>query len=327
MTMDLRLAVYELAAQHQLDASAMQRLQQCAGLHREPAGLSVWLLRGVAILAAALGGFGIILWVAANWETFGRFGRFALLQGFFVVMCLGALWRPAARSPLCLLAWLAIGGLFAYFGQTYQTGADPWQLFALWAVLSAPLCWSARSDVLWTPWALVAMTAISLWVHAHAGYRWRVEGADLPVHVIGWSAAVLLALMLSPLLRRWTGAGLWALRMTLVLLIFLITTTAFLGLFETLVAPHYWLALLVLSGVAVVLSVPQFYELFGLSAVGLSLNILIVAGLARVMLKGQQSDLTNVLSILGFTAAGLLAVTVHMILRLSHRRQREGASA
>ena len=31
---------------------------------------------------------------------------------------------------MALLAMLNIGGLFAFFGQTFQTGADPWQLFA-----------------------------------------------------------------------------------------------------------------------------------------------------------------------------------------------------
>ena len=84
-------------------------------------------------------------------------------------MAVGAAWRPAARAPLALLALLGIGGLFAYFGQTYQTGADPWQLFAWWAALALPLCLGVRSDVLWAPWAAVAVGAISLWVHAHTG--------------------------------------------------------------------------------------------------------------------------------------------------------------
>ena len=87
---------------------------------------------------------------------------------------------------------LGIGALFAYFGQTYQTGADPWQLFALWAVLALPLCLGARSDVLWAPWALVVVTAISLWTHAHLGHRWRVQPEDLRTHALAWLLAVLL---------------------------------------------------------------------------------------------------------------------------------------
>ena len=162
--MDLRSGLAQLAAEHRLDAAAMRRLQAIAGLgdgaqqpRRERRGF-------VAVLAAALGGLGVVFWVAANWQTLGRFGRFALLEGFVLAMCVGALWKPAARAPLGLVALLAIGALFAYFGQTYQTGADPWQLFAVWALLSLPLCIAARSDVLWAPWALVVMTGISLWV-------------------------------------------------------------------------------------------------------------------------------------------------------------------
>jgi hypothetical protein len=173
---------------HRLDADATRRLHELAGLDGEPPALAGLLPRGIAVLAAALGGLGLIFWIAANWETLGRFGRFALLQGVFLAACAGALWRPAARQPLLLLALLAIGGLFAYFGQTCQTGADPWQLFALWAGLALPLAVAVRSDVLWAPWALVAMSAVSQWVHAHTGHRWRAEPHDLQAHAIGWAA-------------------------------------------------------------------------------------------------------------------------------------------
>src|SRR5256714_11040396 len=159
--------------------------------------------RLAALAAATLGGLGVILWIAANWDTLGRFGRFALLQGIVVVMCAGALARPAARAPLALLALFAIGGLFAYFGQTYQTGADAWQLFAWWAVLALPLCLGVRSDLLWAPWALVAMSAVSLWVQAHTGHRWRVQPDDLVAHLLGGPAAgPVLAMLSGPARRR-----------------------------------------------------------------------------------------------------------------------------
>jgi uncharacterized membrane protein len=163
--MNLRLGLYDVAVRHQLDAEAFRRLQAIAGLRDEPDAIARWLPRVVAVLAAALAGLGIILWIAANWDTLGRFGRFALLQGLVLAMGLGALLRPSARAPLALLAMLGIGGLFAYFGQTYQTGADPWQLFALWAALALPLCIAVKSDVLWAPWALVAMSGVSLWTY------------------------------------------------------------------------------------------------------------------------------------------------------------------
>ena len=74
-------------------------------------------------------------------------------------------------------------------------------------MLALPLCLGARSDVLWAPWALVVMTAISLWTHAHLGHRWRVQPEDLRAHALAWLLAVLLVAALSRPLQRFTGAG------------------------------------------------------------------------------------------------------------------------
>lgn len=323
--MDLRLALYDLIARHRLDAGAGSALQQLAGLEREPAHLAPRLRRGAAVLAAALGGLGLIMWIAANWETLGRFGRFALIQGLFLAVCAGALWRPAARVPLALLALLAIGGLFAYFGQTYQTGADPWQLFALWALLALPLCLAVRSDVLWSPWALVAMTGVSLWVHAHTGHRWRVRSEDLPAYALGWGAAMALTAALAAPLRPYTGAGLWALRTALLLGAAGVALTALGALFDRYIAPQYWLALLLLGGAAVALGRPRWYDIFGLSALALGLNVLLVGGLAHALFAGKGSDVIGALLLLGLFAACLLAGTVGLILR--QWRSRGGAEA
>lgn len=319
--MDIRLGLYELAAAHRLDAAAMARLEHLAGLRDEPPGVRRRLPGGVAVLGVALGGLGLIFWIAANWETLGRFGRFALLQGLVEVMCVGAMWRPAARAPLGLLALLGVGGLFAYFGQTYQTGADPWQLFALWATLTLPLCLALRSDVVWAPWALVAMTGISLWVQAHTGHRWRVEPEDLRVHAIGGLAAGVVTIALGSLWRRYTGAGVWAQRTALTLAVVMITTTALGGLFHESVAPHYWMGLVLLIAMSVVLAQPRSFEVFGLSAAALGVNTLLVVGLARLLLDRIHNDaLIGSLLIVGLAAAGLLAATVSGVMRLARRQ-------
>ena len=117
---------------------------------------------GAAVLDAAIGGLGILFWIAANWPSLSHFGRFALLEVVLICMLLGACYRPGARMPLALPGFLICGGLCASIGQTYQTGADPWQLFALWAALTLPLCLGLRHDVLWTAWTVVALTAALL---------------------------------------------------------------------------------------------------------------------------------------------------------------------
>ncbi|MBW3498260.1 MULTISPECIES: DUF2157 domain-containing protein [unclassified Janthinobacterium] len=319
--MDLRLAVYQLASAHALDAQQTRQLQEVAGFQREPARLAHWLPRGVAVLGAALLGMGLICWVAANWEDFGRMGRFALLQGMFAAACVGAFAVPKARVPLLLLALLAIGGLFAYFGQTYQTGADPWQLFALWAVLALPLCFVARSDVLWTPWMLVLSTAVTLWMQAHVRHSWRIDSSDLSIFLSGWLAVLLACAFVSPLLARWTGAGSWALRLGLVLATILITGTAVSALFGNEIESPYWAGLGLLLVAGVLLATGRFFDVFGLSAVALGINTLLVGGLTHVLFNGH-GDGVGALTVLGLLAAVLLALTVQGIL---WRTRREAA--
>lgn len=317
--MNLRLGLYELAARHRLDGRAAQRLQELAGLHDEPAAAARCLPRGLAVLAAALGGLGLLLWVAANWGELGRVARFALLQGTLAATGLGAAALPRARVPLGLLALLAIGGLWAYFGQTYQTGADAWQLFALWAALALPLCWAARSDALWAPWAVVAMTAIALWSQAHAGHRWGVLPQDLAVDAAAWLAAALLVGLLSPAGQRHTGAGVWSLRTAVALMVPQVTLQATAGLFAPHVAPQYALGLLLLAGMAGVFARVAF-DVFALSAVALGINGLLVAGLARLLFdQPRRGDQTDELLVLSLVAAGLLAATVNLILQLARR--------
>lgn len=324
--MNTRLALHELVRQHGLQRPAAQALFDAAGLDAEPPAVRRWLWPAVAVLAAALLGLGVILWLAANWESLGRAGRFALLQGVVVAMGVGAALRPALRPALGLLALLCIGGLFAYFGQTYQTGADAWQLFAVWAVLALPLCLGARSDVLWAPWALVVMTGISLWTFAHTGHRWRVEPQDLNVYTMAWAAAVLTVLALSPIAAPWTGAGPWAMRTAATLGVVAVTISAIGALFHKGVASHYPLALLLFGVSAAALAQRRAFEIFTLSAVALGLNTLLVTGLARWIFDLGGRDYVGKLLLLGLVAAGLLAVSVSLILKLARRYAVEDAA-
>lgn len=326
--MNIRLRLYDLAQEHRLDAGGLRRLFALAGLTAEPETVAQRLPRIVAVLAAALLGLGIILWIAANWSTLGRFGRFALLEGVVAAMALGAMLQPAARVPLALLAMLAIGGLFAYFGQTYQTGADPWQLFALWAALALPLCVALRSDVLWAPWALVAMSGVSLWTYAHAGHGWRAGPDDLRAHGFGWIAALFVTAVLSPALARFTGAGAWAMRTAATLAITMITSSALSAALGNHGALQYWLGLTILLVAIAIFALPEMFDLYTLSTAALSVNVLIVVGVANVLFKNiHGGDAIGVLLMLGLLAAALLAGTVSGILRLARLRAAIGDDA
>jgi uncharacterized membrane protein len=274
---------------------------------------------GMAVLGGTLLGLGLIFWIAANWDALGRFGRFAVLQATVLAMGLGALWRPTWRAPLALLVLLAIGGLFAHFGQTYQTGADPWQLFALWAALTLPLALSARSDIVWAPWVLVAFTGIALWIQAHTGHRWRVQPDDLAVHLAGWAAALAVVVSIGTVGRGLSGAGPWSLRTAVTLAVIVVTGTALGGLFSQSVGTHYVFGLVVLAVIVLAFVPRRQFDVFALSAAALGLNVLIVAGLARALFEIGGGDAIARLLLLGAAAAGLLAASVTAILRLARR--------
>lgn len=319
--MNLRLVLFEWAAARGLEAAASRRLQQLAGFGAEPEGLRTNLARGFAVLAAALAGFALVMWVAANWATFGRVGRFALVQTAVAVLGLGAWAWPAARAPLGLAGLFAIGALFALFGQTYQTGADPWQLFALWALLAVPLCLGVRSDVVWTPWVVIAMAGVSLWASAHTGQRvWRgVDGAGATVHLAAWAMSLLLVLLAGPPWRGRTGAGVWALRTAITLAAFGITLSALIGLFGDDIDLLYPLGVLLAGGAVWGLSQRAAFDVYALSAVVLAFDALLVCGLGRLLFDGAGAEPIGASLLLSVVAAALLALSVRWVMRVFQR--------
>jgi uncharacterized membrane protein len=319
--MNIRMALLERAAAAGLPAGPLRTLLGAAALDEPPAGLAARTARGLAVAAGALAGFALVLWIAANWATFGRTGRFALLQAAVLVPGVAAWAWPQARSALALLAFLATGALWAFFGQTYQTGADAWQLFALWAGLGLPLALGVRSDVVWMPWVVVAVTAVVLWMEASGLSGWRgLRAGGLPLTLAAWCALIGLVLALGPLGRRVTGAGAWAMRTAVVLTAVVISLRGLMALFESDGDPLYFCALALFAAAAVVLSRRAFFDLFALSAVALALDALLVAGFARVLLDGSGArDSAGIWLLLGLLAAGVLAASVQAVMHVARK--------
>jgi uncharacterized membrane protein len=320
--MTSRVHLYQLAQAQKLSADAARQLESLAGLSTEPAQAAQSWWPTVRLLAAGLLGFGLILWVAANWDALGRWGQFALLQGW---VTLGAVlaWRIAAlRVPMGLICLLGIGALFAYFGQTYQTGADPWQLFALWAALALPLCLGCRSDVLWLPWGVIASTAIGLWTTTQTGYSWRADPGDLGIHALAWGMLLALAFSLGPMTWRWTGAGLWSYRAMVFAVATSITVAAAPAVFDSYDVSHYWMGLLFLLAFGLVTTSLRWFDIFGTCAIVFCLDLILMAGLMRLILPSWSGNWLGSLFILGLALAALLAATASGIMRL-HRRHRD----
>lgn len=316
----MNIRLYELARRQGLSAAAFARLKTLA--MPELADISTPLRKILPLLAAALAGFGIIMWLAANWDDLGRSGKFILLQSALLGCGVLACWLPRARLAFCALLFLCTGGVLAFFGQTYQTGADPWQLFACWALLALPLLLAVRGDMLWTLWVLVAATAIALWLYSQVDGRWQVENDHLGVHFMAWSLMWLMALLLSP--RGWqrSGAGICAARLALTLASLLLMASALDDLFDH----HgmggdavYLAGLLLLVAVLALHGTRRFFELYAVCVLALVANVLLLGGLIRLLMKADWNSFIGNMLLVGLVAAGLMSVTVKAVLALSRR--------
>ncbi|GJJ00200.1 hypothetical protein RugamoR64_07380 [Duganella rhizosphaerae] len=321
--MNLRLAILALSDKYGLSEDDGERLRQLAGLDAPPSTLADRLPFGTAILGAALGGLGVLFWIAANWASLPQWGRFALLEAALVCMLLGAWYRPGARVALSLLGFLICGGLFACFGQTYQTGADPWQLFALWAALTLPLCLGVRHDVLWTAWTIVALTAALLLSQVQVDNWWDRQNSLLLSSLGSWIPALALAFAYRFIPTRITGTGLWPMRLCLIYATIGLGGTAFLSLFVNDSHGVYPLTLLTIAALAYAFSLPGMFDVFVVSALGLGANVIVVSGLAKLLLGQGNSDLITAMVFIGGTAAAMLAATVKLIAHLAHRSAEE----
>jgi uncharacterized membrane protein len=121
--------------------------------------LLLWL--GMVLVAA-----GVIFFLAYNWHELGRVAKLALVQALLLAALLAVvrlgLERAGGQAAL-FGASLLLGALLALIGQTYQTGADTFELFAAWAAMILPWVLLARLPALWLLWLALINLAIALY--------------------------------------------------------------------------------------------------------------------------------------------------------------------
>lgn len=171
-TPDQRALLLRLAEAGELGRAQLAHASGQGALQPTPAEWRGLVDRVFAFGAALLLTAAAVFFLAYNWEAMHRFARLGLVIAVLAACCGGALlarpqgigWRAALFG-----ACVATGAVLALLGQTYQTGADVWELFAAWAVLMLPLTWLSRSTASWVLWLGVANLALmralsqSLW--------------------------------------------------------------------------------------------------------------------------------------------------------------------
>lgn len=144
--------VQQLAAELGLSRAAYRRAVELAGFTADRADwrryIDYFLMAAGVLLIVA----GVAAFFAWNWADLGRVQKFALIQGGVLLAVLVACRRGLDTIPgraTLLAAGGLVGVLLAYFGQTYQTGADPYGLFLGWAILILPWALVGRQAGLW----------------------------------------------------------------------------------------------------------------------------------------------------------------------------------
>ena len=157
--------IEELAREGLLSETA----QDSARRHIRPASAwHAWAQNLLLMLGATLVLAGVVFFFAYNWQAMGRFLKFGVIQAAIVACILVSLrFRDHALSGNIMLmaACMLTGVLLAVFGQTYQTGADAYELFFAWALLITGWVAVSQFAACWFLWLILLQTGTVLyWV-------------------------------------------------------------------------------------------------------------------------------------------------------------------
>lgn len=167
-----RQALLEWAEEGRLRPPALRAAAELAGVIPAAAQWRRFadrlLLWGGAVLVAA----GLIFFLAYNWQDLGRYAKFALAEGCIAAALL-LVWKlgldRAGGKAALLTAALFTGALLALIGQTYQTGADTYELFATWALAILPWVLAGRFAAFWLVWIAIVNVAAICYYQAFGG--------------------------------------------------------------------------------------------------------------------------------------------------------------
>jgi len=306
-----RKAIVDWAEQGRIAPAAVADALVLAGVTPNAArwrrfveALFLWL--GSALIAA-----GVIFFVAYNWDALGRFTQFGLVQGLLAVAVLTAWYtgagKPAGKASL-LLASLLTGALLALIGQTYQTGADPYELFAIWAVLVLPWTLIARLPALWLLCVTLLNLAVALYFQAARGIFGVVFGESTVVWALfGLNTVALMAWELAASRGAAWLQGRWPARLFAVASGTAVTTLGVWAIFDgreaglfALPAYGLWMA------AAYFVYKHRTFDLFVLAGGVLSVIVFVSAFLGDALLDRAEAGgfLVIGLVVIGMSAAG-----------------------
>lgn len=134
-----------------------------------------WIVRFSLTIGVALFLTGIVFFFAYNWQYLSDFQKFLTVEISMVVSFVGYFFSPK-NNPLIAKLFLMtlsvlVGVFLAVFGQIYQTGADTYQLFLMWAFLISGFVALSQFQGLWILWLILINVGMVLWLNLT--YMWQ----------------------------------------------------------------------------------------------------------------------------------------------------------
>lgn len=169
---NVRQILFDWAEQGNLPPDNLRRALQLTGALPSAGGWRHFIERLLLWMGTVMIAAGVIFFFAYNWKNLGRFAKFGLVEGLIVV-ALFLVWRlgleRASGKAALLGAALLVGALLALVGQTYQTGADTFELFTAWALAILPWVLIGRFPALWIFWLGIVNLAVTLYDQTFPG--------------------------------------------------------------------------------------------------------------------------------------------------------------
>lgn len=226
--------------QRQLSA---EQLQQASGQFPLVPATGLWLAQANLILlfgTVVLLGAALIFFLAHNWPFMHYFTKFALAAGALVlsgVIAIRSVPASLVQRAALLAAAILTGALLALIGQTYQTGADIWQLFAGWAALITPLVLLSKSRACYLLWFVVLELALGRYLSTQSEFFWLLASPPMILN-LALANLVILAFAEFALPRLGVKANQTLVRLAALILIAPLTYGAGIGTWDNSYQPN-----------------------------------------------------------------------------------------
>ncbi|MCP4536763.1 MAG: DUF2157 domain-containing protein [Chloroflexi bacterium] len=165
-----------LAQGGHLDAKTLETSLRMAGSIPNGKAWEKFIGHALLLLGAAFTLSGVFFFFAYNWADMHRFFKFGLIETAILFAAGLAFYKGldnlSGKIALAAAAIL-VGALLAVYGQTYQTGADSYQLFLTWALLIAGWVAIGSYAPLWFVLLVLLNTSLILYWNQVIGYRYE----------------------------------------------------------------------------------------------------------------------------------------------------------